>query len=141
MTKSLKSPRVIAYARVSTSDQAVDGVSLDAQQARILAWCAAHGATLDPADVHVDAGLSGKRADNRPALQAALDAVCQARGVLVVYALARLARSTKDTIAIAERLDRAGAAWSASRSGSTRPAPRARWSSACSPSWPSSNAT
>ncbi len=61
------------------------------------------------ASVFIDAGMSGKRADNRPQLQSALDEVCQNRGVLVVYSLSRLARSTKDTITISERLDKAGA--------------------------------
>jgi site-specific DNA recombinase len=95
------------YARVSTAMQAEEGVSLEAQQARIAAWCLANGVELG--HTHVDAGLSGKRADNRPALQDALDAVCASGGVLVVYSLSRLARSTKDTLAIAERLDKAGA--------------------------------
>jgi DNA invertase Pin-like site-specific DNA recombinase len=101
--------RVIGYVRVSTNDQATEGVSLDAQKARIGGWCTARGLTLDEGDVHVDAGISGKRADNRPGLQAALDAVCRERGVLVVYSLSRLARSTKDAISIAERLKKAGA--------------------------------
>ena len=61
-------------------------------------------------DIFTDAGISGKRADNRPGLQQALDLACRTRGTaLVVYSLSRLARSTKDAIAIAERLDRAGA--------------------------------
>ena len=95
------------YIRVSTAGQADDGVSLDAQRERIAAWCLVNG--FDLAAVHVDAGISGKRSDNRPALQAALDDVCKANGVLVVYSLSRLARSTKDTLAIADRLERAGA--------------------------------
>ena len=98
----------IAYIRVSTARQALDGVSLDAQRERIEAWCKANGHRL--AELHADKGLSGKRADNRPALQRALTAACKQRGhVLVVYSLSRLARSTKDAIAIAERLDKAGA--------------------------------
>jgi site-specific DNA recombinase len=101
--------RPIAYIRVSTVLQASEGVSLEAQRARVEAWAALHGAVLDEADVHVDAGLSGKDASNRPALQAALDSVCACRGVLVVYSLSRLARSVRDTIAIGERLSRAGA--------------------------------
>jgi DNA invertase Pin-like site-specific DNA recombinase len=101
--------RVVAYIRVSTEHQAVEGVSLAAQEGRIRAWCASRGAPLADADVHVDAGLSGKRADNRPALQAALDSVCRGGAVLVVYSLSRLARSVRDTITIAERLERAGA--------------------------------
>jgi len=99
--------RATAYLRVSTEGQAVDGISLDAQRAKISAWCELNGYTL--ADVQVDAGISGKRADNRPALQAALDDVCANGGALVVYSLSRLARSTRDCLDIADRLDRAGA--------------------------------
>lgn len=96
-----------AYIRVSTEGQATDGVSLEAQQAKIAAWCLANDVELG--NVFIDAGISGKRADNRPQLQSALDDVCRNGGVLVVYSLSRLARSTKDTITISERLDRAGA--------------------------------
>jgi site-specific DNA recombinase len=103
------SMRIIGYLRVSTLLQADEGVSLDAQRERIAGWARSAGAELDQADVFVDAGVSGKRADNRPALQAALDAVCSCRGALVVYSLSRLARSVRDTLVIAERLDKAGA--------------------------------
>ena len=103
------SPKVIGYVRVSTVLQADEGVSLDAQRERIEGWAGSAGLPLDPAKVFVDAGISGKRADNRPALQAALDAACSGPSVLVVYSLSRLARSVRDTLAIAERLDRAGA--------------------------------
>ena len=98
----------IGYIRVSTAGQAEEGVSLDAQRKRIESWCEVNEYRL--ADVFTDAGISGKRADNRPGLQDALEAVCRTRGgALVVYSLSRLARSTKDAIAIAERLDKAGA--------------------------------
>jgi site-specific DNA recombinase len=97
----------IGYARVSTTGQVEDGVSLDAQQERLRAWATAHGYELRATEV--DAGLSGGRADNRPALQRALDAVCKGKGVLVVYSLSRLARSTRDALEIAERLHKSGA--------------------------------
>jgi site-specific DNA recombinase len=97
----------VAYIRVSTEQQATEGVSLEAQQEKINAWCLLNDYQL--VSVHVDAGLSGKRADNRPELQLALDQVTRVGGVLVVYSLSRLARSTKDTIAISERLEKAGA--------------------------------
>jgi site-specific DNA recombinase len=97
----------VGYCRVSTAGQATEGVSLEAQQARIAAWAEANGYALQ--GVHVDAGLSGGRADNRPALRAALDEACRLRGALVVYSLSRLARSVKDTLSIGERLDAAGA--------------------------------
>ena len=84
----------------------VDGVSLEAQKARIAAWAVANGYTLQA--VHVDAGISGSKW-NRPGLQAALAQVAQEGGALVVYSLSRLARSTKDTLQISEKLERAGA--------------------------------
>ena len=100
--------RAIGYVRVSTADQRDNGVSLDAQRERIERWCAADGYRL--VEVFEDAGISGKRADNRPGLQLALERVCQTKGAaLIVYSLSRLARSTKDAIGIAERLDKAGA--------------------------------
>jgi len=98
----------IGYIRVSTQHQATDGVSLDAQREKIRQWCEHNGYRLET--TYSDAGLSGSRADNRPALQEALGRVCRRKGAaLVVYSLSRLARSTKDAIAIAERLDKAGA--------------------------------
>jgi site-specific DNA recombinase len=96
----------IGYIRVSTEGQVVDGVSLDAQRAKIEAWATLNDYELTA--VHVDAGISGKSAANRPALQAAL-ADCRKGSALVVYSLSRLARSTKDTIEISERLAKSGA--------------------------------
>ena len=87
--------KATAYIRVSTAQQAEEGVSLEAQQARIAAYCMANG--LELVNTFTDAGLSGKRADNRPGLQAALEAVCNDGGILVVYSLSRLARSVGDT--------------------------------------------
>jgi len=97
----------IGYIRVSTDGQALNGVSLADQRARIRAYCEAHGYEL--AGIEVDAGLSGKRADNRPGLQAALERVCECEGVLVVTKLDRLARSTMDAIKMAKRIDACGA--------------------------------
>lgn len=94
------------YARVSTADQADFGVSLEAQETRLRAWCDLNG--YEVAAVLVDRGLSGSRADNRPALQEALRGLRKGDS-LVVYSLSRLARSTKDTLRIAEELERRGA--------------------------------
>ena len=99
--------KAIGYVRVSTAGQVEDGVSLDAQRAKIAAWCAANGYAL--IDTYEDAGVSGCRADNRPALQSALAAASAQKAALVVFSLSRLARSTRDAIAISERLDKAGA--------------------------------
>ena len=98
----------IGYTRVSTPGQASNGVSLDAQRARIEAWATANGYRLLAVYVE-NGGASGSRADNRPELQRALDAACRRKAALVVYSLSRLARSTMDTITIARRLEKAGA--------------------------------
>jgi site-specific DNA recombinase len=96
----------IGYIRVSTEGQAVEGVSLDAQKAKITAWADLNGYELGM--IYVDAGISGKRADNRPGLQDALQAI--KRGdALVVYSLSRLARSTRDTLDIADILEKKNA--------------------------------
>jgi site-specific DNA recombinase len=97
----------IAYLRVSTECQATEGVSLDAQAARIRQWCQLNDMEL--VGEYVDAGVSGKRADNRPQLQAALNHASQSGAALVVYSLSRMSRSVADTLAIADRLERAGA--------------------------------
>src|SRR5688572_3482910 len=97
----------VGYARVSTADQAQDGVSMDAQREKIEAWCQLNDCPLS--EMFVDAGLSGGRADNRPGLQAALEAVARKGGVLIVYSLSRLSRSTRDTLALSDRLAKAGA--------------------------------
>lgn len=97
--------KVVGYIRVSTEGQAQDGVSLAAQEAKIQAWAELNDA--EEVEIYRDT-ISGKRADNRPGLQQALQSVGKG-DALIVYSLSRLARSTKDTILTAERLDRAGA--------------------------------
>jgi len=99
--------KVIGYSRVSSLSQVEEGVSLEAQVARIRDWCERNG--HGEPRIETDEGISGKRADNRPALQRALEAVCNDRGILVVYSLSRLCRSTRDALDIAERIKRAGA--------------------------------
>lgn len=99
--------RAIGYIRVSTTGQAEEGVSLAAQKEKISAW-----ATLNDVElvaVRADEGISGKSSDNREALQAAIETACDLKAILVVYSISRMSRSTKDTLAIAEHLEKAGA--------------------------------
>lgn len=51
--------RALGYIRVSTAEQASDGIGLDAQRSRITAWCEASRADLR--DVIEDGGISGSR--------------------------------------------------------------------------------
>lgn len=98
---------IYGYVRVSTTRQRDEGVSLAAQRESIERWAAAQGATVG--GMFADEGVSGGRMTNRPGVNAALDAVCKARGVIVVWNLSRLSRSVKDTMATVERLQKAGA--------------------------------
>ena len=93
--------KAIGYIRVSTLGQVEDGVSLDAQEAKVRAWADLNGA--DEVVTFRDEGISGKRSDNRPGLQAALTMVGKG-DALIVYSLSRLSRSTKDTLTLADIL-------------------------------------
>ena len=68
----------IGYTRVSTSEQATEGASLQSQQRRIEAFC--RDRELSLAHVYIDAGLSGRKASNRPALQDAMSHVSRVSG-------------------------------------------------------------
>ena len=98
--------KAVGYVRVSTADQVDNGASLDAQSAKIKAWCALNDYAL--CDVLMDRGLSGKSMKNREGLQKAL-ASMEKGAALVVYSLSRLARSTRDALAISELLSKRGA--------------------------------
>lgn len=106
--KIKQATRALGYIRVSTEGQVKDGVSLEAQEAKIKAYCELNGLTL--AHIYADEGLSGKRADNRPALQEVLRLLHAGKAdALVVYKLDRLARCTIDALEIAQSLDKSGA--------------------------------
>lgn len=98
--------KAVGYVRVSTSAQVEEGISIETQEAKIRAWAELND--VDEIQIYRDEGISGKRTDNRPALQEALVNV-QTGDALVCYSLSRLSRSTKDTIILADKLDKAGA--------------------------------
>ncbi len=98
-----RGPRpALGYARVSTDEQAREGVSLDAQQARIKAYAQAKDLPLG--DILVDEGRSGKDL-NRPALQDLL-ARCDRGEVahVIVWKLDRLTRRTRHLLSLVEDL-------------------------------------
>jgi len=95
--------RAIGYIRVSTQGQVEDGVSMDAQEAKIHAWAELNSAS--EVRIFRDEGISGKRTENRPGLQAALESAGKG-DALIVYSLTRLSRSTKDTLTLAEVLQK-----------------------------------
>lgn len=97
----------VGYIRVSTGQQAIDGVSLQSQRDKIAAWCNLNDYTL--INIYEDSGLSGKRADNRPGLQAAMSDACEHGYAFVVYSISRMARSIYDTVEISDMLGKSNA--------------------------------
>jgi len=86
--------RAIGYVRVSTEQQATEGVSIEAQSAKIKAYCDLYGFTLE--GIEIDAGQSASTLQ-RDGLQRALDALEQGKAnALVVVKLDRLTRSVRD---------------------------------------------
>ena len=85
--------RAVGYVRVSTEEQAREGVSLEAQVERIKALAVAKGWDLD--GVIQDRGFSGKDL-NRPGIQDLINR-CKAGeiDVVIVYKVDRLTRNQK----------------------------------------------
>lgn len=92
------------YIRVSTEQQ-VEGFSLDAQRDALLDYC--RKAQVDAHKVYVDACRSGKSIEGRPALRELLEDARSGRFQQVVcLRLNRLSRKLADLLHIVELLDR-----------------------------------
>jgi DNA invertase Pin-like site-specific DNA recombinase len=98
---------VVTYLRVSTSEQALSGLGLDAQRATVAAYAERKGLTI--VDEYCDEGISAKSLKGRPAALAALEVVRggQAAGLLVAK-MDRLSRSVVDGAGLMERAAREG---------------------------------
>lgn len=96
---------MIGYCRVSTQEQATEGMSLDAQESRVRAWCKAHGAEL--VDLVRDEGVSGaKLLAERPGgrkIAHLLEARRPAADAVVVLRTDRLGRDAAEQIALLKR--------------------------------------
>ncbi|TXH22821.1 MAG: recombinase family protein, partial [Elusimicrobia bacterium] len=103
-THALTNPTktAIGYVRVSTQEQASDGVSLDAQRVRLTAYCRLHSIKL--IDIKADEGISGSTL-GRPGLQAALQMLRRGRAnTLIVAKLDRLSRSLRDVCSLVDEM-------------------------------------
>lgn len=86
----------IIYVRVSTEDQANNGVSLENQIDKCKQYCQLHG--LEPFRIISDAGKSGKNL-SREGIQEIIQ-LCKSKNIksVVVYKLDRLTRSLRDLL-------------------------------------------
>ena len=96
--------RAIGYIRVSSEDQAREGVSLDNQEAKIRAY--AELKDFDLVGIVEDAGISAKNL-NRPGVQNVLRMARQKEvEAVIVYKLDRMFRSTVDALETTKRFDK-----------------------------------
>lgn len=86
---------VAIYTRVSTTDQAREGHSLEEQEKRLRAMCEANG--YEVYKVYTDAGISGKSTENRPDyLQMMKDLKRRKFSLITAYKMDRLSRTIID---------------------------------------------
>lgn len=97
-----KIPKVAIYARVSTEEQAREGLSVDAQIEKCEAYCKARGWEIYR--VYKDAGFSAGSLD-RPSMELMLrDANESKFNIILVYKIDRFSRKLRDLILVLESL-------------------------------------
>ena len=88
------------YVRVSSTEQAEEGYSLEEQEARLRSYCEAYSYTIHA--VHIDPGFSGSNLE-RPGIKKVINDVHSgACKKVIVWKLDRLSRSQKDTMILLE---------------------------------------
>lgn len=98
---TVKVKKVAVYARVSTTEQAEEGYSIDEQERLLSDWCTNNGYIIH--QVYADRGISGKSIKKRPALKHMLeDARNQLFDIVLVWKTNRLARNILDLLKIVE---------------------------------------
>ncbi len=83
--------QIVAYIRVSTKEQGLSGLGVDAQRESIRRFAAERGATIVREFTEVESG----RNPDRPKLKAAVSLALRTRATLVVGRLDRLARNVR----------------------------------------------
>lgn len=100
----------VGYIRVSTEEQAREGVSLENQKKKIETYCDLYG--LELTEIIVDAGQSAKSV-NRDGMQRLLKLTSKRKPEImgiVVYKLCRIFRSCQDALFFSSEWDRKGIA-------------------------------
>lgn len=103
--------RVFLYIRVSTEEQAIHGLSIDAQTAALKEWAKRGGYKV--VDIYADAGISARKpASKRPELQRLLEDIRAGKGELVVFTkLDRWFRNISEYYKVQEVLEKHRVDW------------------------------
>lgn len=98
--------KAVGYVRVSTSEQVLEGISLDNQKAKIKGYCDLND--LELLEIIEDAGKSGKNL-SRDGIDTILWKIKKKEiDAVVVYKLDRLSRNVIDTLTLIETIEKAG---------------------------------
>lgn len=103
--------RVFLYARVSTEEQAVHGLSIEAQTLALEGWARSNGHKI--VGTYIDAGISARKpAKKRPELQRLLADVQAGKGELIVFTkLDRWFRNIANYYSVQEVLEKYHVDW------------------------------
>lgn len=95
--QSMEAKKVAIYARVSTTEQAEEGYSIDEQLRLLHEWCERQGYVVYKE--YADRGISGKNINGRPALKQLInDAKQKEFDIVLVWKMNRLARDILDLL-------------------------------------------
>lgn len=101
--------KAVGYIRVSTNEQATEGISLIHQEAKIKAYADLH--EMDLVEVISDAGISAKTVDKRPGAKRVIDLASTGEvEVIIVYKLDRMFRNAAEALRISQELNDLGVA-------------------------------
>lgn len=99
------SKKVAIYCRVSTTEQAEEGYSIDEQNIKIREYCEREGHEIY--NLYEDRGISGKNITNRPGIRQLLDDATKNKfDLVVVWKLNRISRKLLDILNIVELLNK-----------------------------------
>ena len=99
------SKKVAIYCRVSTTEQAEEGYSIDEQNIKIREYCEREGHEIY--NLYEDRGISGKNITNRPGIKQLLqDATENKFDLVIVWKLNRISRKLLDILNIVELLNK-----------------------------------
>ena len=97
--------KVAIYCRVSTTEQAEEGYSIDEQNIKIREYCEREGHEIY--NLYEDRGISGKNITNRPGIKQLLqDATENKFDLVIVWKLNRISRKLLDILNIVELLNK-----------------------------------
>ena len=104
----MKNKLVVAiYTRVSTSEQALDGYSLDAQRRLLVEYCEARKYIIYR--IYTDEGISAKDISHRPGMLSLLaDAKEKKFNIILIWKLTRFTRNLADLAVTCDFLDKIG---------------------------------